>query len=35
MMKGANAQKLHEKLFDDHEVLGLRGKQKMAIIVRI
>ena len=35
MMKGSGNQKLNELLFDDREVLGLRGNSKLKLIVRI
>jgi hypothetical protein len=35
MKHGPNYQKLNTMLFDDREVLGLRGQDKLKIIVRI
>ena len=31
----ASSQQLHSKLFDDREILGLRGAEKIRLIVRI
>lgn len=35
MMKGTTQHKLNDILFDDREVLGLRGTDKMKIVVKI
>jgi hypothetical protein len=35
MMKGITSNKLNDIIFDEREILGLRGSQKMQIIVRI
>ena len=35
MTKGPTFDRLHEQLFDNREILGLRGKEKMRIIVKI
>lgn len=35
MKFGPTYDKLHESLFDNREVLGMRGKEKIKIIIKI
>jgi hypothetical protein len=35
MQKGGNGRNLNELLFDDREILGLKGSQKLRLIVKI
>jgi len=35
MMKGSTQKQLHDRLFDETPVLGLRGKEKLSLIIKI